>query len=144
MVVKRRKKSRKMRGSRTHGFGLVHRGTGNKGGKGMAGTGKKAQSKKPMVWHERYLGKFGFKPKNTFEYNAVNLGELDENAKKLFDAKLAEHKEGFYVIDIAKLGYTKLLGGGKVKNKLKIIAKKASESAAEKLKKHGGVLELKA
>ena len=58
----KRKKSRKLRGHKTHGYGSKkkHRGAGNRGGRGMAGTGKRAGQKKPSM-PEDYLGKKGFK-----------------------------------------------------------------------------------
>jgi len=52
MTVHRRKKNKRMRGAKTtHGYGAKkkHRGSGNKGGKGMAGSGKRADQKKTMI-----------------------------------------------------------------------------------------------
>ena len=65
MTVNKRKKNSRQRGSQTHGWGAKkkHRSFGNRGGKGMAGSGKRADSKKPSLWKERYFGKIGFKSK---------------------------------------------------------------------------------
>ena len=45
------KKVRKFRGSHTHGYGSKkkHRGAGSRGGRGMAGSGKRADQKKPSI-----------------------------------------------------------------------------------------------
>jgi large subunit ribosomal protein L15 len=48
---------------------------------------------------------------------------------------------GAYVIDLAKLGYSKLLGTGKLESKLKIVSGKCSKQAAEKVKAAGGSVE---
>ena len=64
MVVRKRKKNSRQHGSTTHGWGAMkkHRGAGNRGGRGLAGTGKRADQMKPLHWKERYFGKLGFRP----------------------------------------------------------------------------------
>jgi len=60
----KRKKVTKQRGSKTHGWGAMkkHRGAGNRGGRGMAGTGKRGDAKKPSIQkNKKYFGKYGFK-----------------------------------------------------------------------------------
>ena len=54
MTVNRRKKVVKQRGSHTHGWGSKkkHRGAGNRGGRGMAGSGKRADQRKPSILKE--------------------------------------------------------------------------------------------
>ena len=126
----KRKKSSRYRGTTTHGCGSMkkRRGKGNKGGAGMAGTGKRGDSKKPMIWKKHYFGEIGFKKKGIKEkMNAINISEVEERFAK----------EG-EVIDLAKLGYNKLLGGGKVSKKLKISVKYASKKVVEAVKKSGG------
>ncbi|GEM_PF-1132585 len=64
MVVRFRKKVIKRRGSRTYGYGSSkkHRGKGSRGGKGLAGSGKKGQHKKIGLMLKGYMiGKRGFK-----------------------------------------------------------------------------------
>ena len=52
------KKVRKMRGSRSHGHGdKKKRGAGQRGGRGIAGTGKRGDSKKPSINVKNYFGK---------------------------------------------------------------------------------------
>src|SRR3989338_2684643 len=66
MTINKRKKNTRQRGKTTHGWGArkKHRGAGNRGGRGMAGSGKRADQKKPSILKEygnTYFGKFGFK-----------------------------------------------------------------------------------
>ena len=66
MTVNKRTKSSRDRGSKTHGCGSMkkRRGAGNRGGRGMAGTGKRADQNKPSIWkNKKYFGKYGFKKK---------------------------------------------------------------------------------
>ena len=70
----KRKKVNKYRGSQTHGGGAKkkRRGAGNRGGRGMAGSGKRADQKKPSILKEygnRYFGKRGFRSKNKKKIN---------------------------------------------------------------------------
>ena len=116
MTVNRRKKDTRMRGSHTHGWGSKkkHRGSGNRGGKGMAGTGKRSYAVKPSIWKEEYFGKHGFVSKNRAVREGVNIEYLDSNAKKLVDKKAAKIENGAVVINLAELGFDKLLGKGRV------------------------------
>jgi len=140
MTTKRVKKVRKRRGSRTYGWGLVHRGSGQKGGAGNAGSGKKADGKKPSNWG-RLFGRNGFKPKNPHHLlavNAVDAGIISEFADKWVAKKQAALDGKKYTIDLKSLGYTKLLGSGKVTRVLCITTPSASARAIEKVKAAGG------
>lgn len=140
MTINKRKKSTRMRGSQTHGWGAKkkHRGAGNRGGRGMAGSGKRGDQKKPSILKEygnTYFGKHGFKrPKKLIKKEKVtNLYYLEENA-----SKLGKKEDDFYVINLNELGYTKLLGTGEIKKKFKITCSKFSKKAEEKIKKLSG------
>ncbi|HZX45327.1 MAG TPA: uL15 family ribosomal protein [Candidatus Nanoarchaeia archaeon] len=134
MVVKLRKKFSRQRGRHTHGWGSKkkHRGSGNRGGFGMAGTGKRADQKNPSIWKDpHYFGKFGFTPQGIKKViNPINIGYLEENIAKF------PSKEG--VIDLKEFGYNKLLGNGEIKSKIKVKVETASEKAIEKVKEAGG------
>ncbi len=142
MVVNRRKKVTKMRGSKTHGWGAMkkHRGAGNRGGRGRSGSGKRADSMKPSNWADTdYFGKHGFKKKGAVrKISAVNLQYLEENLNKLVSQKKAVEKNGFYEINLNDLGFNKLLGNGKITKKFRVTTAYFSEEAAEKLKEKGG------
>jgi large subunit ribosomal protein L15 len=128
MTTNKRKKNVKQRGSKTHGWGSMkkHRGKGNKGGAGRAGTGKKAGQKTPSYWQERHYGKSGFKKKGVLKkIKPINLDDLAKKAGAKAEVNLKD------------LGYNKLLGKGKGL-KLKITAEEASAKAVEKVKAAGG------
>jgi len=140
MVVRKRKKALRQRGSKTHGWGSKkkHRGAGNRGGKGMAGSGKRSDSKKPSIWSNKYFGKHGFSSKSTKIINPVNLDYLEENVYRLISKKLVNKENDVFSVDLEKLGFNKLLGSGKVQSKYKIKVPYASKKAIEKVKGSGG------
>ncbi|MDI6737099.1 MAG: uL15 family ribosomal protein [Nanoarchaeota archaeon] len=143
MTVNKRKKNTRYRGSKTHGCGSMkkRRGAGNRGGTGMAGSGKRAQSKKPTIlklYGNDYFGKHGFKRTMTEHFRAVNIVFLEEK----FDELVADGKmkvvNGMHEIDLASVHADKLLGSGKPSRKYRIKAKMVSAGAAEKIKAAGG------
>lgn len=140
MTINKRKKVRRYRGSMTHGKGSKkkRRGSGNRGGKGMAGTGKRSDSKKPSIWKEDYFGKRGFISKNNRIIKSVNLGYIEDNLEKLITQNLITKEGEFFSVDLRKLGFDKLLSKGRINNKYKIKAAYASEKAIGKIKIHGG------
>jgi large subunit ribosomal protein L15 len=144
MVVKRKKKITKQRGTRTCGWGLVHRGSGQKGGAGNAGGGKKAHSKAPQpgIWTKQLMGKYGFVHHNRTQDITVNLRDLEDRLPALLQQKIATEANGAISIDLGKLGCTKILGSGKVRRKWNITAKRASPEALEKIKTAGGTITL--
>ncbi len=146
MTAKRRKKNLKQRGGRTAGWGLVHRGCGQKGGSGNAGTGKKGNAKLPRsgeVWTKQLLGKYGFVHHGPVNHDIViNLRDLEDTLPTLIEDKLATESAGTVTMDLTKAGFTKVLSTGKVKHKWKITAQHASPGAIEKIKAAGGELTL--
>jgi large subunit ribosomal protein L15 len=132
----RLRKIRKKRGSRTHGWGRVgqHRGGGQRGGHGKAGFHKHKWTY-VIKYEPDYFGKKGFtSPKRLKrKVNAINAGTLDELAETL-----SAKKEGKLFIDLESLGYTKLLGTGKVTKPLTVKVPSCSKSAADKIKEAGG------
>ena len=137
-MVKRDKRSR-LRGLRTCGRGSRKkgRGSGQRGGVGMAGTGKKSSQK--LIWLKKYmpdyLGKRGFKSvpqrKQTKLILSLNVGDIDRRL-------VAFEKEGLLKGKELNLEGYKVLGEGELKEKLKITASKFSQSAKEKISKAGG------
>ncbi|MBU0628304.1 MAG: 50S ribosomal protein L15 [Nanoarchaeota archaeon] len=142
MVVNKRKKFSRQRGRHTHGWGSKkkHRGSGNRGGVGMAGTGKRGDAIKTLIWKDKdYFGKHGFKFKGVQDkINAVNIDDIQCKLEKLIKDKLVLKEGNIYIIDLSKMGYNKLLGNGKVINKFKITVGYASSKAVEKIKNAGG------
>ena len=129
MTVHKRKKVKKLRGSKTHGWGAMkkHRGAGNRGGRGMAGTGKRADQKKPSILKEygnSYFGKKGF-----------NIPQKIKKIKKAINILELPDKD---IINLKEMGYDKLLGKGEVTKKLKITVPYCSKKAKEKIEAKGG------
>lgn len=139
-MINRRKKNVRQRGSMTHGWGSKkkHRGAGNRGGKGMAGTGKRSDNKKPSIWNNKYFGKHGFKSKSRKNISATNILYLEQNLSDLSSKNLISKENDFYSVDLEKIGFNKLLSKGKISNKYRIKVPYASKKAIEKIKKSGG------
>lgn len=132
-----------MQGTRTHGWGLVHRNSGQRGGAGNASRGKKAHAKKPSNWldkdNPKYFGKHGFVHKGPkIEDITINIKELDEKTQKWVQENKATKKENNYEINLESLGYTKLLSTGQTTKKLTITIRNATEKAINKITKAGG------
>ena len=148
-MINKRKKLSRYRGSHTHGGGAKkkRRGSGHRGGVGMAGSGKRADHKKPMVlklYGKHYLGKHGFKrPLNKVRYERIlNIEDLDKKLNFYLQNNLAEKEKDTYIINLNKIGFDKLLGSGKPLNKYKIIGK-ASKKARLKIEESAGIVEEK-
>ncbi|AFL94812.1 50S ribosomal protein L15P [Thermococcus cleftensis] len=143
-MIRRRKKVRKLRGSHTHGWGCKkkHRGGGSKGGKGMAGTGKRKNTK--WTWTIKYapdhLGKRGFHRPKAVQYTpkTINLSDIDENLQLFLDMGVAYEEEGKIVVDVTQLGIDKVLGTGKLTRPITIKAYYVTPKAEEKIKAAGG------
>ena len=134
MPINKRKKASRFRAKTTHGYGSMkkNRGAGNRGGRGMAGSGKRADQIKPTIlkkYGSEYFGKHGFKrPQSKIKkLKIINLSKIE---------KLAEKKGQDYVFDASK--FDKVLGTGKLTKKIKITSKSFSKSAIEKIQAVGG------
>ena len=127
MKLKKRRTKSRARGNRTLGWAMKkHKGSGNRGGKGMAGTGKRADQRKTWVIKNQfpYFGKQGTTSRaSKRRHNLImNLSQISE-----------KYKAG----DVDLKGY-KILGDGEISGKYTIKAKYASQSAVEKVEKAGG------
>jgi large subunit ribosomal protein L15 len=134
------RKTRKMRGSRTHGWGKIgqHRGAGCRGHRKV---GRHKHLWSYVAAHEpNYFGKHGFNSPKSFNLKekVINISTLDELSEK----KPNEKEKGIF-IDLTALGYTKLLGSGKLKQKITVNVPSCSKTAAEKIKKAGGEVLIK-
>ena len=135
----KKRKSKGQRGYSSHGWGSKkkHRGAGHRGGRGMAGTGKRADTKKPTIinlYGNDYYGKTGFTRPNSKPDCIINLRELNMMA----ESGLVKTE-----VNLTNLGYDKLLGLGKLNHKLKITVAKASKKVIEKLKESGSEVIIK-
>ena len=137
MRVHKRKKNSRIRGARTVGWGFrqKHKGHGNKGGFGMAGTGKRGDHKKQsaeMSVKGKYFGKQGATSRGTKRktYEKINLFAIKDNFFK---------KDG----DKIDLSKHRILGHGDG-FKAEIEALSATKGAIEKMTKAGGKIVLPA
>jgi large subunit ribosomal protein L15 len=136
-------KTRRQRGSRTHGGGSQknRRGAGNRGGRGRAGRDK----------HEFHdyepLGKSGFdRPQKVQrDVETVNVRELDEDAVVLAADGVAEDTGDGYRVDardVVEDGHdvdvVKVLGGGRVHESLAVVADDFSEEAVASIEQADG------
>ena len=123
----RLRKIRKFRGTRTIGYGRIgqHRDSGSKGNR-KVGRHKHLWSK-VVTSEPNYFGKHGFtSPQSLHKIEkTINLHRLD---------LMAQGTE----INLTELGYTKLLGSGKITKPLTIQVQTYSKSAAQKVQDAGG------
>jgi large subunit ribosomal protein L15 len=129
------RKIRKKRGSRTQGYGRIgqHR---SRGCKGFRNPGRHKQGWSYILRYEPdYYGKKGFtSPKSKgLKENIVNVEDLDEIAQ-IF----AKKNKKDLTLDLTNLGYTKLLGKGRIRLPLMVNISSYSNNAAEKIKEAGG------
>jgi large subunit ribosomal protein L15 len=140
MKVHKRPKNSRIRGARTVGWGFrqKHKGHGNKGGFGKAGTGKRGDHDKQRALEsdtrkkKRYFGKQG----------VTSMGTARDKADRI---NLYDIKDNLFVKDGMKidLGKYKILGSGEG-FKAEIVALAASKLAVEKMEKAGGKIILPA
>jgi large subunit ribosomal protein L15 len=121
------RKIRKFRGTRTQGYGRIgqHRDSGSKGARKV---GRHKHLWSLVVTSEpNYFGKHGFTSPQSLhtKTSAINLVQLDQ---------LAQTSE----INLTELGYTKLLGTGKITKPLTIKVASYSKTAQEKVTQAGG------
>ncbi len=141
MVVRRGKKSRYMRGSRTHGWGRVaqHRRSGRKGGRGNVGHCKHRWSW-VVSYAPNWYGKHGFTrhPSLVTSWRLINVGQLDEIIDELVKKKLAEYSNGGIKVDLTLMGFNKLGGGGRVTKPIIVHVYSATKKAKQKIEEAGG------
>ncbi|MBI2548913.1 uL15 family ribosomal protein [Candidatus Woesearchaeota archaeon] len=145
MTVNKRKKNVRMRGSKTHGWGAMkkHRGAGNRGGRGNAGSGKRGDARKQhfVTETEPYFGKHGFTSLKKSQ-RSITLFDLEQKLPSLLAKGVIGEKNGTYVLNLHDHGYDKLLGKGAVVRQWNITVKAASQPIIEKIKKAGGTVVL--
>lgn len=140
MTLRKQKRTRRFRGSRTHGYGRVgqHRKGGQRGGKGKAGGQKHDWTYTTAKDPKRY-GKLGFHRPTQIrkQYRTINVGEIAIHLAKFTEAT-PDPKGPPTPIDLTTHGYNKVLGGGTVPFPLQVTAPLFTRRAAEKIKAAGG------
>jgi large subunit ribosomal protein L15 len=132
------RKTRKNRGSRTQGYGRIgqHRKTGSKGYR-KAGRHKHTWSY-VTTYEPNYFGKHGFtSPQSlTRKTKTINIAQLES----LIAQQPIEGET--QTIDLTSLGYTKLLGTGKITKPLTIKIQSSSKTATQKIEQAGGKIQI--
>ena len=135
-------RTKKFRGSRTHGRGRkAGRGAGLRGGRGNAGLHKHKWIS-VVKYCPDYFGHHGFKrPQSVVTHKiTVNVSEVEQSLPALAKDGFAVQKDGKWTVDLTKMGVDKLLGSGRISSPISIKVPEASASALEKLKAAGGIL----
>ncbi len=132
------RKCRRNRGSRTCGYGKVgqHRDQGSKPNR-KCGRHKHKWSY-VIRYEPDYFSKRGFTSPRSLRQKGmtINVGRLEEIAGKLTIGKGESESQ----IDLGSLGYSKLLGAGKITRPINVRVASCSEAASEKVKGAGGAV----
>ena len=145
MTVRRRKRVRRFRGTRTHGWGIVrtHRGSGMRGGVGKSGpkTRHWIQTIKGM---RPPIGKHGFIRPPVVRKNVVtiNVSHLEAMLPSLIKEGVITKKGTLYQVNLTEMGYTKLLAQGSIDTPVNIMVDEASERAIKKIETAGGKVQI--
>jgi large subunit ribosomal protein L15 len=139
MLKHKKSKVKTQRGTSSHGWGhkKKHRGAGNRGGKGMAGTGARGDAKKPTILTtigNSYYGKKGFSSIHKRTINVLSLNSIENHIKDLTESGLIV--DG--TLDTTKMKINKVLGRGKLSTKLNIICEEISANAKAAVEAAGG------
>lgn len=137
-MATRKRKTRKLRASRTHGWGRSgqHRDSGMQGGHGNAGWKRHRWSS--VIRYGWEIGKKGFTPVRPYTDNPINVGELNLSIDRFLEQGQAKQVEKRIELDLGQLGYTKLLGDGRINRPVRVTVRKSSEKAIEKISHAGG------
>ena len=141
MTHNKRSKNSRQRGEWTHGWGAKkkHRGAGHRGGRGLAGSGKRGDAKKPRYWKDtKYFGKNGFAPINGNKVSTIGISHLDSIIDTLIATGKATNNNGVITLNLKDIKCQKLLGNGHTNRKIEITVDEASTKAIEKIQKTGG------
>ncbi|MGA2198802.1 MAG: uL15 family ribosomal protein [Nitrososphaerales archaeon] len=128
----RLRKVRRMRGSRTMGYGQIgqHRHSGKQGGHGNAGLHKHKWSWLNINDPDHYGRDPFFVPGAHRAAKWLNVGDLESIAEYGSDGPIS--------LDLAAMGVEKLLGSGNVKRAFNVKVGMFTERAKKKLEEAGG------
>lgn len=138
-------RTRKLRGSRTHGRGKKHgRGAGGRGGTGNAGL-HKHKFKWMIKYDPEHFGRHGFTRHAQMQVTvAIDLEDLVRRLEEFEAAGHVKKDKSRIDVDLTAAGIDKLLGSGRVTIPLRIAVAKASEAAVAKVADAGGEVVLPA
>lgn len=146
MTTRKRRKSSRYPGTKTHGRGRKNRtrGLGNRGGRGLSGTGKRGDQKKTLViklYGGDYFGKVrrgaGLREKKRLP--SMSLSSLKAQLGSLVKEGKAREQKGLWEIDVKEY---KIIGGEGFDLKAHIHARAASAGALKTVASSGGTVTL--
>ena len=128
----RLRKVRRMRGSRTHGYGQIgqHRHSGKQGGHGNAGLHKHKWSWMTINEPDHFGRDPFFIPGARKVAKWVNVGDLEGLS--------GDGSDGPVSLDLSAMGFEKLLGSGSVRRAFNVKVDSFTERAKTKLEEAGG------
>ena len=133
-------RTRKFRGSRTHGRGKkAGRGAGIIGGHGNAGLGKHERIR--MLKYDRdHFGRRGFKrPQCVVSANRIiNIKEMLEQLDGYVRLGFATNDGKSFSVNLTEAGIDKLLGTGDIDVAVNVTVSQISAQAREKIVASGG------
>lgn len=141
-MATRKRKVRKQRGSRTHGWGTSgqHRGSGMRGGYGKVGLFR--HKKSAVIRYGSRVRKKTLLPKPSPKQRSVtSVGQLEDLLAHPEYAHAVSEHDGKKLLDLRSLGYAKLLGSGKIRVPILVRIDRFSKSAAAKIEAAGGRIE---
>jgi large subunit ribosomal protein L15 len=141
-MATRKRKIRRLRGSRTHGWGTSgqHRESGMLGGHGNAGLLR--HKKSAVIRYGIQLKKKTLLPRLENKRRSVtSIGQLEDLLLRRDSAHAVSEHEGKKRLDLRALGFTKLLGSGKIQVPILVKIDSFSRSAAAKIEAAGGRIE---
>jgi large subunit ribosomal protein L15 len=139
MTVRKKKKVRKQRGSRTYGYGRIsggHRKGGSRGGKGNAGI--KNHHRIGRISDVIKSQKGFYVPNTPSTDSSINVGSIDAQLDLLLAKEIAKKEGSVFKIDVTELGYSKVMGKGIVSHPFHLYAEKITPRAQEKIQAAGG------
>lgn len=135
-MATRLRKTRRLRGSRTHGWGQVaqHRASGHKGGLGVSGQLKHHFSGMLKNDPDHFGHDSTHTPRAVVTRRWASVRDLDD----LYAAIGSEGPGGERIVDLGAHGYDKLLGGGGVSTAYTVRIGRFTAPAEAKVKGAGG------
>lgn len=133
-------RTKKLRGSRTHGRGKkAGRGAGIIGGHGNAGLHKHEKLRMLKAGGDHF-GRVGFKrpQKMVYANTTMNVGELAERLDTLVSEGSASKAGDRYTVDLTAMCVDKLLGTGNIDASVDVVVSEISATARKKLETAGG------
>lgn len=166
MLRQKRKKSQSLRGTNSHGWGhkKKHRGSGSRGGFGLAGTGARGDVKKTSVLTgakklkiligaqrgvkiskiklgKDYFGKKGFTSIYKKSKKTMSLNYIETQFNSLEEQGIVSKDKDSFIVNLKALKIEKVLGKTKLSRKLVVIVDEISHTAKNCIEEAGGRVE---